>query len=174
MAKHAFLSASASHRWLNVMFLNDEHISEDYQDIINDLLNYRKCLCIVRGAIIVKDIAEEDDISLTGIDAARLYCHMNRITTRIVDEIDIVDIVKNCDETEVLIDILQLINEVCKVNEDLEMAMCSDATEDMVRTQKRKLQYFVEHLAFNCQCIKPFTDEHGRQLSSLSCIDYEL
>ena len=55
-----------------VMFLNDEHMSEDYQDIINDLLNYRKCLCIIRGAIIVKDIAEEDDISLTGIDAARL------------------------------------------------------------------------------------------------------
>ena len=41
-----------------VMFLNDEHMNEDNQDIINDLLNYRKCLCIVRGAIIVKDIAE--------------------------------------------------------------------------------------------------------------------
>ena len=30
-----------------VMFLNDEHISEDNQDIINDLLNYRKCLCML-------------------------------------------------------------------------------------------------------------------------------
>ena len=58
-----------------VMFINDEHMSEDNRSIINDLLNYRKCLCIICGAIIVKDIAEEDDISLTGIDATRLYCH---------------------------------------------------------------------------------------------------
>lgn len=156
------------------LFLDEENISEENQEIINDLISYRKCVSIVCGVILIKDIAEEDETSITGVDAARLYCHMNTIKSHIVDEIDIVDIVKNCDETEVLIDIILLINEVYKCNEELEIAMYSDAPENIVRAQKRKLQCFVEHLAFNCQCSNPFTDEHDRQLSSLCCIDYEL
>lgn len=157
-----------------VLLLKDEAVSKEHQTVIDSLLGYRKCLSLNDGIIRVTDIAKEDDISLTGIDAACLYCHMNRINPRIVNEIDIIDIVKNCDETEVLVDILIILNEVFKCNDVLERMLFSDAPEDIVRRQKRKLQRFVEHLAFNCQCNKPFTDEHGRQLSSLSCIDYEL
>lgn len=157
-----------------VLFLKDEAVSKEHQAAIDELLSYRKCISLTDGIIRMTDIAKEDDISLTGIDAACLYCHMNRITPHIVNEIDIIDIVKNCDETCVLVDILIILNEVYKCNEDLERMLFSDAPKNIVRRQKRKLQDLVEHLVCNCGCRKPFTDEHGRVLSSLCCIDYEL
>ena len=156
------------------LLLNDESVSKEHQAIIGELLRYRKCISLTDGIIRVTDITKEDDISLTGIDAACLYCHMNRISPHIVNEIDVIDIVKNCDETEVLVDILIMLNEVYKCNDELERMLFSDAPKDIVRRQKRKLQDLVEHLDCNCGCSKPFTDEHGRPLSSLCCIDYKL
>ena len=61
-----------------VLFLNDEHMSEDNQGVINDLLNYRKCLCIIRGAIIVKDIAENYTYEFADDEAFRSFLQITK------------------------------------------------------------------------------------------------
>lgn len=157
-----------------VLLLSEGSAAEEHRTVIDDLLRYRKCLSLTEGIIKVADINEEDDIAITGTDAACLYCRINRITPRTVDIICFMDIAAKCNDPEVLRDILTILIEVNKCNEELYRMMNSDTPGYIIRRQKCRLQDLVEHLSANCQCNKPFTDEHGRQLSSLSCIDYEL
>ena len=157
-----------------VLLLSAGSASETDQEVIDDLLWYRKCLSLTDGIIRVADIEEEDDIAITGVDAACLYCRMHRIIPRTVDMISFKDIAGRCNDLEILRDIITILIEVHRCNEELDRMMCSDTPGYIIRRQMCKLQDLVEHLASNCECSRPFTDSNGRQLSSLSCIGYEL
>lgn len=148
--------------------------TNEERSAITDMLKYKKCINFTEGAVRIVGIEEENDNSFIGLDSARLYCTILQHPYDIVDEIDVDDIVKHCDDMDDLYDIVYLLNKVTYCNDELDMMLCSDAPESYLRRARYELQSAVEYLAYNCECERPYTDNHGMPIVSLSCIDYEL
>ena len=156
-----------------VVYVPKDTSFED-RDMIADLVEYKKCINLVDGKIQVADIREEKVNATVGIDAARLYCWIHHIPFRVVEEIDIDDIVKHCEEMDDLVDIMILLNKVHFCNWELCTMIDLEAPEVVKRIARLKLQIAVENLASNCHSSDPVKDDDGNMLSSLSCIGYHL
>ncbi|MGO5275843.1 hypothetical protein ACTQ07_04690 [Holdemanella porci] len=148
--------------------------TNEERSAITDMLKYKKCINFTEGAVRIVGIEEENDNSFIGMDAARMYCTILRHPYDIVDEIDVDDIVKHCEEVYDLFDIMYLLKNVVDCNNKLDTMQCSDAPISYLRRCRSALQSAVEYLAYNCECERPYTDNHGVPIASLCCIDYEL
>ena len=151
--------------------------NEAHRSAILDLLKYQKCICYSDGAPRLADIEDEKPGCLTGIEAARFYCWVYGIELEEVTEIDVEDIVSECDDLDMLADIIYLISRVDMKNKRLSVLTTLDAPEIIIRSEKRILQKRAEQLAFNCACDEPFTwrtDDGEVIAASLCCIGYEL
>ena len=149
------------------------NVSEEDKAVIDSLLKYRNRINIVDNTIRLDPFDNEADTTLVGSDAVHLYAFMHKISLAIIHEIDVSGIINSCEDMLELSDIVHLLSEVDDWNLELDIMMCSDASESETYETCCRLQTAVEHLVRNSSCEHPATDSNGRILTSLHDINYK-
>lgn len=149
------------------------NVSEEDKAVIDSLLKYRNRINIVDNTIRLDPFDNEADTTLVGSDAVHLYAFMHKISLAIIHEIDVCGIINSCEDMLELSDIVHLLSEVDDWNLELDIMMCSDASESETYETCCRLQTAVEHLVRNSSCEHPATDSNGRILTSLHDINYK-
>ena len=149
------------------------NVSEEDKAVIDSLLKYRNRINIVDNTIRLDQFDNAADTTLVGSDAVHLYAFMHKISLAIIHEIDVCGIINSCEDMLELSDIVHLLSEVDDWNLELDIMMCSDASESETYETCCRLQTAVEHLVRNSSCEHPATDSDGRILTSLHDINYK-
>ena len=105
------------------------NVSEEDKAVIDSLLKYRNRINIVDNTIRLDPFDNEADTTLVGSDAVHLYAFMHKISLAIIHEIDVCGIINSCEDMLELSDIVHLLSEVDDWNLELDIMMCSDASE---------------------------------------------
>ena len=126
-------------------FIASTNVSEEDKAVIDSLLKYRNRINIVDNTIRLDPFDNEADTTLVGSDAVHLYAFMHKISLAIIHEIDVCGIINSCEDMLELSDIVHLLSEVDDWNLELDIMMCSDASESETYETCCRLQTAVEH-----------------------------
>ena len=113
----------------SAILIASTNVSEEDKAVIDSLLKYRNRINIVDNTIRLDQFDNKADTTLIGSDAVHLYAFMHKISLAIIHEIDVSEIINSCEDMIELSDIVHLLNEVDNCNDELDIMMCSDASE---------------------------------------------